>query len=187
VRADKPAKPPAGANKKPPAPDVHGTVKEVSPDEKTITVVLSPKVKGEQPKTFTLKLATSTKVLFWGVGPGQAKVARGYHVAAWLAEKSKDTPQRIVFSGPKGKAPAVSGEVTAVASDGKSFTVHVPPGKKNQEGKDVEVKIADNTRIVFNNVGPGGARITKGYQAQAVLDQESKDVAELVIFSGVEK
>ncbi len=190
--AGKPAKPPAGSKKQTTPADVSGLVKEVSPDEKALTVVVPPRVKGEEPKTVTLKLAASTKVRFFGVGPGQAKIGKGYHVSAWLADGSKETPAHIVLHGSKGKGgppPAVTGEVTAVAEDGKSFTVTVSgKGKKKPDTEEKPrhqtIKLAPKTTQTFDNVGPGEAKLARGLHVAVWLARGSKESAADVHFGG---
>jgi RNA polymerase sigma factor (sigma-70 family) len=190
---DKPVKP--GAKKGDPA-DVIGIVTEVSADEKTITVALGGKVKGQDAKTVTVKIADTTKVLFSGVGPGEAKAHKGYQVSAWLAEKSKDSYARIDFTGPsaKGPPPDVAGLVTAVADDGKSFTVTLPVKKKvkgqedsEEKGKEVTVKLTPKTTVLFHGVGPGEAKLVKSLDARVWLAKGAKDSATQVQFGGSAK
>ncbi len=191
---EKPAKPDKPAGKKGAPADLAGIVAEVSRDGKTITVVQGVKKKGEDAQTAKLSLGDKTEVQFSGVGLGEARVRKGYQVHAWLAEGSKDSYARAVFSGPlagKGSPPAVSGLVTAVAADGKSFTVTLP-GKKGKKGeeekaKEVTVRLGPKTSQVFAGVGPGEAKLGKGLQASVWLARGSKETAALVHFSGPAK
>jgi hypothetical protein len=190
---DKPAKP--GAKKGDPI-DVDGVVTEVSADEKTITVALGGKVKGEDPKTATLKIDDGTRVLFTGVGPGEAKARKGYRVSAWLAEKSKDRYVRVLFSGPsaKGPPPDVAGLVTAVSGDNMAFKVTIP-GKKKVKGqadseekdREVTVKLTAKTIVRFNGVGRGEASLVKGLEARVWLAKQAKDTAAQVQLGGSAK
>jgi RNA polymerase sigma factor (sigma-70 family) len=194
AQPDKPAKP--GAKKGDPA-DVEGIVKEASNNDRTITVILGGKVKGEEPKTVTFTIDDKTSVLFTGVGPNEAKAQKGYRVSAWLAEKSKDKYARVLFSGPaggKGPMPSVVGNVTAVANDGKSFTLTLA-GKKKVKGNDqpeekdreVTIKLAPKASLLFSGVGPGEAKLAKGLHAAVWLAKGSKDTATQVTLGGSNK
>jgi RNA polymerase sigma factor (sigma-70 family) len=78
------------------------------------------------------------------------------------------------------------GKVIAVAKDGKSFTVEIPPAARGDEAKKVEVKIGDKTAVTYSGVGSGAAKLTEGYQAKVLLAEGSKDVAATVQFMGTQ-
>jgi RNA polymerase sigma factor (sigma-70 family) len=85
------------------------------------------------------------------------------------------------------KAPEVAGKVVAVAKDGKSFTLEIPPrgrGEDAQGAKMIDVKIGDKTVVTYHGVGPDAARPTEGYGAQVRLQAGAKDVAAAVTFQG---
>jgi RNA polymerase sigma factor (sigma-70 family) len=163
-------------------PQVVGQIVEVAKDGKAFVVQIPPKAKGEEPTKSDVKLGPESKVVFTNVGPGEAAVRVGYLATVWSEDKKGVTLVSLQGSK-KSKQGGLAGEVSAVANDGKSFTIHLPPDKKGEEGKDVEVKLAADTRVMFNNVGPGGARITKGYRANVSLEEDAKDTATFVVFS----
>jgi RNA polymerase sigma factor (sigma-70 family) len=83
-------------------------------------------------------------------------------------------------------APALVGKVTAVAKDGKSFTVEIPPTERGGEPGKTTVKLAEKATVTYHGVGANGAAPTEGYQAQVWLDGNTKDVAATVVFHGPE-
>jgi hypothetical protein len=78
-------------------PDVMGRVLSVSPDGKTVTVETRDE-RGDRPTGKTdLRIAPYTHVLFFGVGPDEAKPTADYQIVAWLEKGSKDTAARVRF------------------------------------------------------------------------------------------
>jgi RNA polymerase sigma factor (sigma-70 family) len=88
--------------------------------------------------------------------------------------------------GRGNESPTTNGKVVAIAKDGKSFTLEVPAQARGEEPGKIVIKITDKTAIVYNDVFENGAKLTEGYLAQVKLENGSKDVAEMVNFSGVE-
>jgi RNA polymerase sigma factor (sigma-70 family) len=82
------------------------------------------------------------------------------------------------------EAPVLQGQVAAVASDGKSFTLVLPATVRGQETEKREVKIADKTAVTYHGVGLDGARPTEGYGARVQFEDGTKDLASRVTFLG---
>jgi RNA polymerase sigma factor (sigma-70 family) len=80
-------------------PRVAGTVVGVSKDGKTITLEAERRSRREEPKKFDVKITERTRVTYYGVGPGEAKPAEGYHAAVLLGD-DKETAQGILFNKP---------------------------------------------------------------------------------------
>lgn len=159
--------------------DVSGIVKEISADKKTLTLEQPAKNKGEAATTTTIQIPEKLDLLFSGVGPGEAKIQKGYHATGWLVKGSKDTVARLHLSGPhsaKGPPADLSGLISAVAGDGKSFTIHFP-GKKGVEGRDVVVKLGDRAEVLYTGVPAGGTKLTAEMGATVWFVKDSKDTA----------
>lgn len=76
-------------------PDVMGRVLSVSPDGRTVTVETR---EGDKATGRTdLRIAPYTHMLFFGVGPDEAKPTPDYQIVAWLEKGSKDTAARVRF------------------------------------------------------------------------------------------
>jgi RNA polymerase sigma factor (sigma-70 family) len=78
----------------------------------------------------------------------------------------------------------ISGTVVQVDQDGKALGLEVPSKVKGGAARKVEIKITDQTELVFSNVGPNEARLTEGYAADVRLEKDSTDVAARVHLSG---
>jgi hypothetical protein len=76
----------------------------------------------------------------------------------------------------------LTGKVTAVAKDGKSFTVETPPTERGAVPTKTTVKFADKATVTYNGVAAGSAKPTEGYRAQVWFQENSKDVASTVVF-----
>src|SRR5262249_2833298 len=142
--------------------DVTGLIKDISADGKTITLEVGPKSKGEEATTSVVKIDNKTELLYFGVGPTEAKVRKGYHATGWLVKDSKDTLARMHLGGTKsgkGPPPDLQGEVATVARDGKSFTLHILPTKKGDEGTDVDIKLGARTEMIFTGVTAGETKL----------------------------
>jgi hypothetical protein len=137
-----------------------------------------------------VKLTDKTDASYDQVGPGGAKPTAGYTARVWLEDGSADTAERVSFLG-RGlnrPPPPLLGRVMAVAEDGRSFTMQAtfPLDEVTRTGvqsKPMEIKLTPQTQITFRGVGPDGARLTVGDQAQVSLVSGSKDTAARVSFS----
>jgi RNA polymerase sigma factor (sigma-70 family) len=77
-----------------------GKVVAVSKDGKSFTVEEPSKVRGEEPKRTEVKLTDKSKVAFFGVGPGEAKVTEGMVAQVRLLDGSSDTASQAMFYKP---------------------------------------------------------------------------------------
>jgi RNA polymerase sigma factor (sigma-70 family) len=177
-------------------PDVTGKLSAVAKDGKGITVEVSPgRGRGDdaqEAKTVDLKFNDKTALIFSGVGRDGAKLAEGQQVAAWLEDGPKGSlagsvhlraTEEVRERG--GPAADAAGKIVALAKDGKSFTLEMPV--RGGEPTKLDVKLDDKTAMVFFNVGPDGAKLGEGLQAQAWLQAGSKDTAAKLSLTGVAK
>jgi RNA polymerase sigma factor (sigma-70 family) len=171
-------------------PDVGGKVISIGKDGKSITLEAGARGRGEEGKTLEIKLTDKTLLSFSQVGKDGAKLAEGQMARIWLADNSKDTADTAHFAGSEqveernGPQADVVGKVASVAKDGKSATLETPPQARGEEPKKTEVKIGDKTAIVFQNVGPDGAKVGEGQMARIWLESGSKDTAAKANFAG---
>src|SRR5207237_163849 len=110
--------------------------------------------------------------------PARAQKREEPPPAARPAAQAPEAPRRR----PDGRRPVLMGRVTAVAEDGKSFTLQAAFGVEELretgiQSAPVEVKLTPQTQITFRGVGPDGARPTVGDNAQVSLVDGSKDTA----------
>jgi hypothetical protein len=77
----------------------------VAKDGSSFTVEGPVTVRGEEPKRIEIKLTARTKVAFFGVGPGEAKVAEGLTAQVRLLEGLTDTAAQVTFGkvGERGR------------------------------------------------------------------------------------
>ncbi len=203
ARAQKREEPPAAgraAPKEAPAarrrpdgrfPSLAGRVVATAGDGKSITLEVRPR--GQAARKVEVKLPADAEVSYDQVGPGGAKPTAGYTARVWLKEDSEDTAERVNFLGhdQARRATQLMGQVTALAEDGRSFTLQptFPVQELNRTGAPsgpVEVKLTPQTQITFSGVGPDGARPMVGDNAQVSLVSGSKDTAARVRFSGTD-
>jgi hypothetical protein len=163
--------------------DHFGKVVTVSADGKTITLEAAGKTKGEAPKKVEVKIDDKTDALFDDVGTGEAKPTVGQTARVWMTTSTSDTAARISFNGasPASKAGPLSG--TLIEGDAKKLEVEVMIKVKGKEPETTKhsITLTPETRVIYQNVGPNGARMTKGYQAQVWLASGSKDKAAMVV------
>ncbi len=162
--------------------DAAGKVVGVSKDGMTVTVEVSPRARGEEVTRREVKIGDKTRLTYQTVGPNGDRPTEGYQVAAWLAEGSKDTADKLVFSDrPKERYKTLVGKVVGVAKDGRGVTLELRPQARGEEAPRTEVKFTDKTRVVYQGVAPGGAQPTEGYFAQVELQDGSNDTAAAVL------
>jgi hypothetical protein len=106
-------------------------------------------------------------------------------VQVWLAEGSQDTAARVRFSRNDPRK-SVEGRIIGVSAAGGRFTVETPLRVKGGDPTRLEVKITEKTKLVFFNVGAGGAKLTEGYHVRGRLVEGSEDVADDLMLSGSE-
>ncbi|MBP3954661.1 RNA polymerase sigma factor [Gemmata sp. G18] len=164
-------------------PDVAGTVTRVA-DDKAIVVEVPPKLAAEAPTRVAVHLNDKTTEVFRDVPLDGAKAAPGMQAQVWLADGSKDTAAKVTFTGSTPERWAiVTGKIVSVAKDGKSFTVESPPAKRGDRAKRTEVKLASVTKVTFNGVGPGEAKVTEGLNVYARMLDDYPDTAAGVTFT----
>jgi RNA polymerase sigma factor (sigma-70 family) len=164
-------------------PDFVGLVTRATDDGSKFVMSGWSAQRGGETKLLTITLAEKATVLFHNVPADGTKVAPDMRVSVWLAENSMDTAVKVSVTGSVPERWAmISGKVVAVAKDGKSFTVEVPPSKRGEEAKRTEVKLTDKTKLAFNSVGPGEAKVTEGLMAHVRLLDGSNDTAGQALF-----
>jgi hypothetical protein len=161
-------------------PSFGGTVVAVAPDGKSITVESPAGKPGAEPRRATFKLTDKTEYDYFNVDKSGERPAVGYSASVWLEDGSADTARRVRLGL---KEVVLTGQVAAVAADGKSFTLEVPAAKKDAGPNRVELRLAPHPKLVYQDV-PGEPKPTAGYFARVWLKPGSKDVASGVVFSG---
>jgi RNA polymerase sigma factor (sigma-70 family) len=162
-----------------------GTVAALSPNGKTLTLVVHPpKRKGEKPQNperIEVKIDEKTEMVFYGVGTGGAQPAEGLYVQVYLHEGSKDTAAKLRFTR-KVKRKAVVGTVVALGKDRQSLTLELLRTKKKAAAPvHMEIKLTSDIYLVYNGVGPGEAKPTKGYRASVFFKEKSPDTPDIII------
>lgn len=161
-----------------------GTVVQVDENGKGLSLEIRSKGEGEASKIVELKITDKTLLVFNNVGPNEARPTAGYRAIVWLEQDSKDVAARVHLSGHRNpkNAPHRTGQVVALAADGKSLTL-----EKSAKGKPAEkiaIHFTDRTRMAFSNVARDGARVTEGYEVLVWLESDSPDSARSVTFLG---
>ena len=162
-------------------PDVSG--KLLSADDRTLTIEQAAARPGGEPKKVVLKLGAKSSFVYDNVGPGEAKPTEGQHAGVWLEDGSKDTVAQVTLSGvvPERWA-TLRGKVVGVSGDGATVTLEQPPAVRGGNPRRVEVKLTAQTRILYSNVGPDGAKLTAGYLAVVGLLDGSNSTAAWATF-----
>jgi RNA polymerase sigma factor (sigma-70 family) len=162
-------------------PDKYGKVVAVSKEGKVIAFEVPPQERGQEPGRVEIKLDDKTSTGYLNVGPNGDRPTEGYFAQIWLVEGSKDTAANVIFQAvPKERQQNLLGKVVAVAKDGKGITLEVL--SRDADAKK-EIKITEQTRIVFQGVPVNGARLTEGYRAQVLLEENSTDTAHYIFLS----
>jgi hypothetical protein len=162
-------------------PDVSG--KLLSADDRTLTIEQPAASPGGEPKKVVLKLGAKSSFAYHNVGSGGAKPTEGQHAGVWLEDGSKDTAAEVALSGvvPERWA-TLRGKVVGVSGDGATVTLEQPPAVRGGKPTRVEVKLTGQTRILYSNVGPNGAKPTKGDLAWVRLLDGSNNTADRATF-----
>jgi RNA polymerase sigma factor (sigma-70 family) len=165
-------------------PSLSGRVVAVAADGKGMTLEVRPR--GEAARKVEVRLTDRVEATYDQVGPGGARPTTGYTARVWLKDGSADAAERVHYLGiDLTRRPALLGQVTAVAADGKSFTLRPQLGAEELV-KPVEVKMTAQTQVTFSGVGPGGAKPAVGDTAQVSREAGSPDTAARVHFTGSE-
>ena len=171
-------------------PDVMGRVASVSPDGRSLTINVPPRPAGDgqppprdaRPEPTQVTVTDRTKLLFFGVGDGEAKVMPGQMAMVWLAEGSRNEAARVRLMKREGEdRPDVQGRVVSVSPDGKTLTVEQREGDR-VTGK-TDVRLAPYTQTLYYGVDRDGAKPTVDYLVVAWLEKGSKDTAMRVRFT----
>ena len=92
----------------------------------------------------------------------------------------------MTFFGDAGdkRGPDFSGEVTAIAKDGRGITIAVRGERGKERGvesKKETIPFDDKTVIVFGNVAAGQAKLTEGYIASVWLSDDGKTAGQVML------
>jgi hypothetical protein len=170
---------------------VTGKVVAAARDGKSFSLQLDA-TRGEEARKVAVLLDERTTVAFHNVPPDGARVAVGLMARAWLKEGSKDSAERVVFSGAvRERVHLLGGKVVAVSLDGKMVSLELlQRGTLERDGRGVrregplnmDVRISDRTRVGYSGVGPGEATPACGFYAQVLLADASRDTAAGIMF-----
>ncbi len=168
---------------------INGTLVAIGNDGKLLTVQKPAQERGGQAERVEIKITDKTRITYNNITADGAKLTEGSTVHVLLVEGSSDTAASVTVTPQKGKVKerfqTVRGQVVSVGKDGKSFTIELPR-ERAQPAEQVTIKIMEHTRVLFNGVGSGGARLTPGHSASVTLDEGSRNAAFLVVFAPVE-
>jgi len=163
-------------------PDIRG--KLLTATDKFLTIEQPAGPRGGESKKVVLKIGEKCSFVYHNVGPGGAKSAKVKHAEVWFENGSKETAAEVALSGElQERWASVSGKVVGVSKDGATITLEQPSAVRGEEPKRVDMKLTTQTRIMYSNVGPDGAKPTVGYVAWMRLNDGSKDTASHVTFT----
>ena len=176
-------------------PDITAPIVAIAPDSKAFTVEIRPRAKGEQTQRLNIKMTEQTKLRFWAVTNGGARLVAGYETQVWLQQDSQDTATTVNAIGHEQlkQVPQLSGRVAKVMDGGKKFTIETlgSPAKGKGAGataaipaKSLDITIPEKAKVTFSGVTTGGAKVTEGYHAGVFLKEGTPDMATAVRFSG---
>jgi RNA polymerase sigma factor (sigma-70 family) len=140
-----------------------------------------------------LKLATAALMALAILGGGAGWVTHraladnsrsGGSSSGDRAERPGQPRERGSASGDDAKSERISGKVTDVAKDGKSFAIETPGATREDSSIKRQVTIGDKTVVNYSAVGTDGATPTAGYTAQVMLVEPGKDIAATINFQG---
>jgi RNA polymerase sigma factor (sigma-70 family) len=167
-------------------PDVTGLVVN-GKDNKSVTLEMRPQARNMEPPKESIPFNDKTVLVFSNVEKDGAKLTAGYTASVWYADDGKTAAKvQFIGSGEPGrrdeKRPDTLGKVTRI--DGKAVVLETPPAERGGEPTRTTITLDDKTTVLFHNVGPDGAKIVEGQQAQVWLADGSKDKAAKVVFAG---
>jgi ferric-dicitrate binding protein FerR (iron transport regulator) len=164
-----------------------GVVATVAEDGRSFT--FKQKLKGGKETEVSLKLAEGAKVVYQDAEKGD-KPAAGYFFRAWVKPGTKDLVSGIIFSSkkigkssvtkttkPPAKKPALSGTIKALARDGQSFTLELPPKMKGDQPTTIDIMLGKEAKITN---GKSPARLAVGQSALVWLEEGAKNIARSV-------
>jgi RNA polymerase sigma factor (sigma-70 family) len=166
--------------------DLTGTVAEVDPDGKGISVKVAAEG-GMESKKVRVRFNARTVLAFFDVT--RARIEKNLTAWVWY-DDARVSGNRIAgqvhFYGSasrKNRRPDLSGKL--LAADDLTLTIEQPAARPGGEPKKVVLKLGARSLFVYHNVGLGGAKPSAGQQAQVWLERGSKDTAAEVALSGV--
>jgi hypothetical protein len=180
----------AGATAGDRRPDVMGRIANISPDGRTLTINVparpsadgQPAPRDARPEPVAVTVTDKTRLLFFGVGEGEARLAPGQMAMVWLADGSRTEAARVRVMKREGEErPDVQGRVLAVSPDRKTITVEQRDGER-VTGK-TDFRIAPYTQTLYYGVDREGAKPMPDYLVVAWLEKGSKDTAVRVRFT----
>jgi hypothetical protein len=99
----------------------------------------------------------------------------GDRALVYLQDGSKDTAGLVQAE----REPDIAGKITALAGDGKSFTVVVPSRNRGEGSNPMEIKLTDKTKVGFGR-GDQDQKLQTDYLAAVWLQEGSRDTAAAV-------
>jgi RNA polymerase sigma factor (sigma-70 family) len=160
-------------------PEHTGTIVALGEDGKSLTLRTYPG-RGEKAREIAVAINDRTRLIYLEVPPDGARPTVGYVAKLWWADELKGLADRLDLTPPpRSSRPAFVGRVVGVSGDGKEVALVTRGG----QGRKVTVKTIPATAIYYFGVGPGEARVTKGYRVNVYLELGSKDIADRLEFS----
>ena len=165
-----------------------GKVAAISADGKTITLEMPA---GREPagvRKTDITVTNETKFTYAYVGK-DTKPKEGYQAEVWIDDSRESANSgaaaKILFVNAERLRTAhyLTGKIIGVAKDGNSFTLETPPIARGEAPGSKEVKLTVATEVIFNGVGPDGAKVAFGLGAQVWLVEDSQDTAAKVVLT----
>jgi RNA polymerase sigma factor (sigma-70 family) len=169
--------------------DLTGTVVEVDTDGKGIAVEVAAEG-GREPKKVSVRFNERTVLAFSYVT--EAKIEKNQTAWVWYDDNARVGGNRIAgqvqfygsaFPTSHNRGPDVRGKL--LSADNQTLTIEQPAASPGGEPKKMVLKLGAKTTLVYETVGPSGAKPTEGQQAAVWLENGSKDTAAGVALSGV--
>ncbi|MCI0705287.1 MAG: RNA polymerase sigma factor, partial [Planctomycetia bacterium] len=164
-----------------------GKVVDVAKDGKSFTLEVPPTMRGGVATKVVVKIGEKTSVTYNGVVPNGAKPTEGYSAQVRLEDGSKELAAEVLFlgteTGARAPQPQATGTVVEIGKDGQSITLQLQNIRGQPPVKTNPIKIDNKTVLVFNNVSPGGAKLTKDYQAR-IWFGDDRTTASMVQLTG---
>jgi hypothetical protein len=174
------------AQANPRKPDQTGKIVAVAGDGQSITLEASG-ARGKEPARLAVRIGPKTRIVYFDVGPGEAKLAIGHFAQIWLADDTKDLAARVAIIGgqnSRDSAPDFQGLVSGVLKGGKGITLEVR--RRGQAATKKDIPINEQTEQTYFNVKENGASPTPGYYALVFLAQGKRAVTERINFIRIE-
>jgi hypothetical protein len=158
-------------------PSVAGKVVAVSVDAKRLTLETPPPKPGAEPGQHEIKITDRTELVYYGVEKDGDCPTVGYPAFALLDETDREIATRVQFGA---KEAQLQGRVVEVSADGRRMSLEVY--RKGEKPGQIEVKLTDRSRLLYNGVDKDGEKPTVGYAAQVWLKEGAADTAMEVRF-----